>query len=93
VTAREKFIRDQRHLFWSVAEDKLSGISDELLVEAVLNYGSLDDVRGLIRLLGLPTTAAVFYKTTANRARHNYFPEVAHFFNLYFNRHAPGNPV
>lgn len=93
MTARETFIRNRRALFWSVAEDKLSDISDELLVETVLNYGSLDDVRALIQLLGLSKTAAVFYKTTANRSRHNYFPEVANFFNLYFKRHARGNPV
>ena len=93
MTARETYIRHRRHLFWSVSEDKLPGISEELLVETVLNYGTLDDVRELIKLLGLQQTAAIFYKTSANRPRHNYFPEVANFFRLYFNRHAPGDTV
>lgn len=93
MTARETYIRHRRHLFWSVSEDKLPGISEELLVETVLNYGTLDDVRELIKLLGLQQTAAIFYKTSANRPRHNYFPEVANFFRLYFNRHAPRDLV
>jgi len=91
--AKEAYIRHRRPLFWSVSDDKLPNISDELLVETVLNFGTLDDVRELIQLLGLPRTAAIFYKTAVNRSRHNYFPEVANFFRLYFNRHAPGNTV
>ena len=95
MTARETYIRHHRALFWSVGDDKLQDISDELLVETVLNYGTLDDVRELFHLLGLQHAAAIFYKTTSNRPRHNYFPEVANFFNLYFNRHshAPGSLV
>lgn len=95
MTARETYIRRRRPLFWSVSDDKLADISDELLVESILNYGTLDDVRELIQLLGLQQTADIFFKTTANRSRHNYFPEAANFFRLYFNRHAhaPGNPV
>jgi len=90
---KEAYIQHRRPLFWSVRDDKLLDISDELLVETILNFGTLDDVRELIQLLGLQQTAATFYKTTVNRARHNYFPEVANFFRLYFNRHALGNTV
>lgn len=76
-----------------MGDDKLPGISDELLVETILNFGTLDDVRELIQLLGLQQAAAIFYKTMVNRLRHNYFPEVANFFRLYFNRYALGNTV
>ena len=93
MTARSSFVSSHRALFWSVGNDNLHRISDELLVETILNYGSLEDVRELIELLGLVKVATVFRKTLLNRSRHNYFPEVANFFNLYFNRHAPGNPV
>ena len=93
MTTKETYIRLRRPLFWSVADDKLPGISNELLVETILNFGTLDDVRALIQLLGLQQTAATFFKTTANRPRHNYFPEVANFFRLYFNRHAPRDTV
>ncbi len=93
MTTRSEYISSHRALFWSVGDDNLSGISDVLLVEAILNYGTLEDVRALIELLGLVKVALVVRKTFHNRTRHNYFPEVANFFNLYFNRHAPGNPV
>lgn len=93
MTEKETYIRHRRPLFWSVADDKLPGISDELLVETILNFGTLNDVRELIKLLGLQQTAATFYKATTNRSRHNYFPEVANFFRLYFNRHALGDIV
>ena len=93
MTAKESFIHQHRALFWSVSDDKLSSISNELLVETVLNFGTLEDVRELIRILGLQETATVFYSTTLNRPRHNYFPEAANFFRLYFNRHAPRDTV
>ena len=93
MTEKETYVRSRRPLFWSVSDHKLSGISNELLVETVLNFGTLNDVRDLIQLLGLQQTAATFYKTTTNRPRHNYFPEVANFFRLYFNRHALGDIV
>ena len=93
MTAIESYIRKRRNLFWSVGDDNLPSISNELLVETVLNFGTMDDVRELIQVLGLQETAATFYKTTVNRPRHNYFPEVANFFRLYFNRHAPGDSV
>jgi len=85
---REAYIRKRRPLFWSVSEDKLGEISDELLVESILNYGTLDDVRALFLLLGLEHVAEVFFQSE-RRARHNYFPETANFFRIYFKRHAP----
>lgn len=88
-----QYIQEHRSLFWSVGDDKLDQISDALLVETILNYGTLEDVRALIALLGLKEVAAVFAKTCKNRPRHNYFPQVANFFDIYFSRHVPGYPV
>ena len=93
MTAKGTYIQHHRPLFWSVGDNKFSDITDELLVETILNYGTVDDVRELIKLMSLRQVAATFYKTTVNRNRHNYFPEVANFFNLYFKRHASGNTV
>ena len=82
------FILKNKHLFWSVPAEKKIDISDALLVETILNYGSLEDVRELLSLLGITKTAAVFFHTTKQKTRHNYFPPVENFFRLYFNRHA-----
>ncbi len=92
-TQREKFIQACRPLFWSVSDANLPHISDELLVETILNYGNLQQVRALIDLLGLGQVAAIFAKTTRGRVRNNFFPEVANYFNIYFQRHVPGYSV
>ena len=89
MTKRQSYIKAHRPLFWSVSNENLPNISNELLVETILNYGSLEDVRELIALLGLVDTAAIFFNAAESRQRHNYFPEVANYFRLYFNRHVP----
>ena len=82
------YIEKRSDLFWSVKKEKRTEISEILLVETILNYGTLDDVRDLIRIQGLEDTAKIFFKATQNRVRNNYFPEVENFFNLYFTRYA-----
>ena len=44
--ARDKFIDEHRALFWYTPEEEKRGVSDELLVETILNDGTLDDFRG-----------------------------------------------
>ncbi len=89
---KRQYIQERRHLFWSVGDGRLDQISDALLVETILNYGALEDVRALIALFGIQEVATVFAKTYKNRSRHNYFPQVANFFDIYFSRHASGYP-
>lgn len=86
--ALKKFIRKHAVLFWYSPEDKAETVSDELLVETILNYGDMEAVRELFQVMGLQETAAVFRGMTG-RKQLNYFPEIWNFFNLYFNRYAP----
>ena len=81
------FIRQHSDLFWSIPEDKKEDISEAVLVEYILNYGSLADCRELIRLMGVKQVAGVFRKAKG-RQKMNYFPEIYNFFSLYFARHA-----
>jgi hypothetical protein len=83
----ENYIDKRKDLFWSVGAHQKHLISEKLLVETILNYGTMEDVRELIDVLGLHQTAAIFYETTENRTRKNYFPEVENYFKLYFDRH------
>jgi hypothetical protein len=87
MTEIQEFINKKKSLFWAVPNDRKSEISNPFLVETILNYGTLEDVRELIRLLGLRQTANIFYETSQNRTRHNYFPPVENYFRLYFQRH------
>jgi hypothetical protein len=43
---------ENRPLFWSVAEAELGNISRELIVETILNFGSLESVRRLFEIMG-----------------------------------------
>ena len=79
------FVRKKKHLFWSTKN--YDGLSKEAVVEGVLNYGDMDDVRELVALLGMKEVAKIFYENT-NRARVNYRPEVVNYFQLYFQKYA-----
>ena len=93
MTEKMNYILAHRGLFWSVSDAQIARISDTLLVETILNYGNLEDVKALFALLDTQEVARILRTTTTARSRHNYFPEVLNFFNLYFNRHAPIHTV
>ncbi len=79
------FVKKRKHLFWSTKN--YDGLSNGAVVEAVLNYGDMNDVRELISLLGMQEVAKIFYENT-NRVRVNYRPEVVNYFQLYFQQYA-----
>lgn len=57
------FIRKHSNLFWYIPEDKKEEISEDVLVEFILNYGSLEDVKELFRIMGLKQVAEVFFES------------------------------
>ena len=81
------FIRENSVLFWYIPEDKKEDISEEVLVEFILNYGDEKSVKKLFELLGIKRIAQIFYEQT-NRTRVNYFPQVVNYFKLYFDKYA-----
>jgi hypothetical protein len=87
------FVRKNKSLFWYTPEEKLDQISPAFLTETILNYGSLDDVRELFRLVGIKKVADIFFESIqkSERRRNNYFPDVENFFSLYFKKYVPGN--
>jgi len=82
----KKFIDDHQHLFWYSPAPKSETVSDELLVETMLNYGSLEEIRGLFKVVGLPKVASIFWRMTG-RKKLNYYPEIHNYFNLYFKKY------
>ena len=79
------FVRKRKSLFWSTKN--YDGLSKEAVVEGILNYGNMDDVRELINLLGMQEVAKIFHDQT-NRPRINYRPEIKNYFQLYFQKYA-----
>ncbi|MBU2545327.1 hypothetical protein KKC65_02645 [Patescibacteria group bacterium] len=62
-------------------------LSDESVVEVVLNYGNWHHFEKLIKVLGIKKTAKIF-KKESNKKRSNFYPEVKNYFTLYFNKYA-----
>ena len=79
------FAKKRKYLFWYVKDP--GKLSEEAVVEGVLNYGDFDDVKKLIALLGIKKTAEIFRKKTRMK-RSNYRPEIANYFKLYFDKYA-----
>ena len=50
--SREQIIDKHKSLFWYTPENEKQNISDDLLVERILNEGTLEDCRELIQTLG-----------------------------------------
>ena len=81
------FIRKKKDLFWYTPEDQKEDISEELLVEFILNYGTLDDVKELFSIMGIERVARVF-NNVQGRKKLNYYPEIYNYFSLLFQKHA-----
>ena len=79
------FVKKRKYLFWSTKN--YDGLSNEAVVEGVLNYGDMNDVRELIALLGIQEVAKIFRENT-NRARINYDPKIVNYFSLFFQKYA-----
>ncbi|MEI7898392.1 MAG: hypothetical protein WCJ26_15245 [bacterium] len=86
----KQFIREHSDLFWYSPEEQKENISQEFLVETVLNYGDLNAVKKLITLLGMKKTAQIFFDSInkSDRRKGNYHELTINYFTLYFSRHA-----
>jgi hypothetical protein len=86
----KKFIDDHQYLFWYSPAPKSETVSDELLVEMVLNYGSMDDVRGLFTVMGINGVAKIFFDSIgkSERRKGNYHELTLNYFTLLFTRYA-----
>ncbi len=72
---REHLIDKHQNLFWYTPAEKRHQISDDLLVETVLNEGTLDDYRELMQTLDAHRVAEVFF-SAKGRKKANYYPEI-----------------
>jgi hypothetical protein len=81
------FIRENSSLFWYTPEDKKEDISPEFLVETILNYGSLEDIKKLISIIGIDEMSKVFFNAKG-RKKINYYPEIYNYFELLFTRYS-----
>ena len=90
----KKFIRQNSSLFWYIPEGKKEEISEEVLVETILNYGDMEAVRELMNLMGVDKVAGLFFdmQHKSERRKGNIHEITAHFFTEFFKRHAHRSP-
>jgi len=86
----KKFIEDHAYLFWYSPHPKSETVSDELLVETILNYGNIKELKGLLSALGVKETANIFFDSISKseRRKGNYHELTLNYFTLFFSRYA-----
>ena len=86
----KQFILEHSDLFWYIPQDKKEDISDELLVETILNYGDKDAFIKLTDLMGINNVANSFFNSinTSERRKGNYSEITIHFFSHVFKEYA-----
>lgn len=72
---REEFITKNAHLFWYIKKESLHKIDNEVLVEFIFNYGTWNDVKELIKIIGFQELKRV-YDGITDRKIGNYLPEM-----------------
>jgi len=80
-----KFIKKRPYLLWGVSD--LDNVSEELIVESVLNHGDFKDFKELTKIIEIKEISAIFKRQTREK-RCNYKPEIKNYFLLYFKKHA-----
>ena len=82
---KQNFLKKKANLWWWVKDTKV--LSNEALLEGVLNYGELSDVLEVFQILGIKKAAEIF-KKQIGRKRVNYRPQTLNYFKLYFKSYA-----
>ena len=77
-------VQEKPYLFWYVKD--IECLSEEAIVEAILNGGDFDDFLRLIDLMGIKRVAEIFYRQTSTK-RTNYSKKSENYFRLFFERH------
>lgn len=84
---REQFIDENAVLFWYIRKDKLHAISDEVLVEFILSYADLQQIKEMIDIVGEQKVAKIvednIIKVKENK-RQNYRLSILNMFGKYF---------
>ncbi|MFY7743711.1 hypothetical protein [Flavobacterium filum] len=84
---RAEFIAKNAHLFWYIKKEAIPNISNEVLVEFIFNYGTWEDVKELIKIIGFQELKRV-YEGITDRKVGNYHPEILNYLGLIVNKYA-----
>ena len=77
-------IQEKPYLVWYVKDKEC--LSEEVIVEAILNRGDFDDFLKLTDIMGIRRVAEIFYRQTSLK-RSNYSKKTENYFRLFFGSH------
>lgn len=77
---RAEFIEKNPHLFWYINKETIPNIGNEVLVEFIFNYGTWQDVKDLIKIIGHQEFKRVYDEIT-DRKIGDYLPEMLDLMN------------
>lgn len=79
------FVKNRSHLFWYIGD--LNQVSEDFVLEQVLNFGDFKDVKLLFKIIGINKASTIFNKQIRKK-RCNYRPEIKNYFKFYFKEYA-----
>lgn len=81
----QNLIKSKPYLVWNTKDYGM--LDEEAIAEAILNYGSWEDVKTYHNIVGLPRAKEIFDALTTKK-RSNIKPRVYRYFSLYYKKHA-----
>ncbi len=85
-TRLKTLINNHQYLFWDISKDKVHSLSNEAILERILQYGDMPELREVISILGKENIKES-YGVIKNKKRLNLRPQTINFFNLYIEKH------
>ncbi len=77
----KELIEEYKTLFWYIPENQKENISNELLIETILNYGDMNAVQKLFPVMGVKNVARIFGGLQGRKVL-NYYPEIYNLFHF-----------
>lgn len=75
-------IKNKPYLAWYIKDPEK--LSEDSVLEHILNYGNWDDVQQFMKIKGIDETTKLFNKSITKK-RTNYSPAIKSYFSKYFN--------
>lgn len=85
VSKISEYFQKKPYLHWWIPDTNT--LSDESVVFSILNYGDFDDVKLLLKEMGIQNVKKIFEKQI-HAKRNNYNKKTQHYFSLYFDTYA-----
>lgn len=89
----KNLITKNSHLFWFVPDNQKQNLSKESVLETIFNYGDINAVRDLLRIIGIAEANKIFIDllNKSDRRKGNFHELTLNFFSVFFSQYAHRN--